>query len=307
MLAVLDRDPQEIVAVLSPRSAAATVEKIALNAVMAGCLPEYLPVVIAAVEAIAEEKFNLLGIQATTHPCGPLIVVNGPIAKKLGLNSKGNAFGPGVRANATIGRALRLILLNIGGGIPVQIDKSTQGQPAKYTYCIAENEDDNPWEPLHVERGFGAEDSAVTVFAAEGPHNINDHESITGKGILKTAAATMATAGNNNLTYFTGEPILMLGPEHASTVAKDGFSKEQVKDFIFEHARLPMQMLSEENIEARKDSPEIFGEFADTGRVPLSRREDIVIMVLGGEGKHSCFVATFGMSYSVTKLITPSG
>ncbi len=303
MLAAVSRDPQEVVAVLPPRAAAATVEKIAVNAVMAGCLPVYLPVVIAAVEAVAEEKFNLVAIQATTHPCGPLIVVNGPIARKLDINSRGNAFGPGVRVNATIGRALRLILLNIGGGIPVQTDKSTLGQPAKYTYCVAENEDDSPWQPLHVERGFSPEYSTVTVFAAEGPHNINDHRSITGKGILMTAAATMATAGNNNLTYCTGEPILALGPEHASTIARDGFSKEQVKDFIFEHARLSLKLLSEENIQSRRSEPTHYGEFADSELVPVGRREDIVVMVLGGAGKHSCFIPTFGMSYSATRHI----
>ncbi len=304
MLAAVKRDPQEEIAVLPIRSVPATVEKIAVNAVMAGCEPEYLPVIIAAVEAVGEEKFNPLAIQATTHPCGPLIVVNGPIARKIGLNSKGSCFGPGVKANATIGRALRLILLNIGGGIPVVADKATHGSPAKYTYCVAENEEDSPWEPLHVERGFGAQESTVTVFAAEGPHNINDHASITGKGILMTAAATMATAGNNNLTLLEGEPVLMLGPEHARTVARDGYSKEAVKDFIFEHARLPLKMLSEENIQSRRDSPpETYGEFVDSELIPVGRREHIVVIVLGGEGKHSCFVPTFGRSYSVTKRV----
>ena len=303
MLAATGRNSQEVIATLPPRSAPATVEKIAINSVMAGCLPEYMPVLIAAVEAMAEEKFNLLGVQATTHPCSPLIIVNGPIAQKLKINGQGNAFGPGARANATIGRAIRLILLNIGGGIPIQVDKATHGQPSKYTYCAAENEEEHPWQPLHVERGFKPEDNTVTVFAAEGPHNINDHDSITGKGILMTAAATMATAGNNNLTLLKGEPILILGPEHASNVAQDGFSKEQVKDFIFEHARLPLNMLSEENIQGRRDTPEAFGEFVDSELIPVGRREDIVILVLGGVGKHSCFVPTFGISYSVTKLI----
>ena len=303
MLAAVSRDPQEVIALLPPRSGVATVERIAVNAVMAGCLPEYLPVLITAVEAIAEEKFNALGIQATTHPCGPLIIVNGPIARKLNLNSRGNAFGPGVRANATIGRALRLVLLNIGGGIPVQTDKSTQGQPAKYTYCVAENEDDNPWEPLHVERGFSPEDSTVTVFAAEGPHNLNDRHSITGKGILMTAAGTMATTGNNNLIFYIGEPILALGPEHAATIARDGLSKEQVKDFIFEHARLPLNKMSPETIEYRRNAPDTFGEFALAEMIPVGKREDIVVIVIGGEGKHSCFIPTFGPSYSVTKRI----
>ena len=303
MLSGCNWEPQELVAVLPPRLAAATVEKIAINAVMAGCLPDYLPVIIAAVKAVAEEKFGLLGGQTTTHSCGVLIVVNGPIARKIGINSRGNAFGPGVRANATIGRALNLILLNIGGGIPGQIDKSTQGQPSKYTYCVAENEEDSPWKPFHVERGFRPEDSTVTVFAAEGPHNINDHDSTTGVGILKTAAATMATAGNNNLIFLSGEPILMFGPEHAATIARDGFSKEQVRDFIYENARLPLKMLSEEHIQYRRKSRERYGEFVDSETIPLAKREDIIVMVAGGAGKHSCFIPTFGLSYSVTKII----
>ena len=134
---------------------------------MAGCLPEYLPVVIAAVESIADERFVLLAVQTTTHPCGALVVVNGPITKKLGINGGSSAFGPGGRANATIGRALRLIMINVGGAVPGEVDKSTLGQPAKYTYCVAENEEKNPWQPLHVERGFSPEDSTVTVFAPE--------------------------------------------------------------------------------------------------------------------------------------------
>jgi hypothetical protein len=303
MLSSVGRDPQETVALLPPLNAAATVEKIAVNAVMAGCLPDYLPVLIAAVEAIVDEKFHLLAIQTTTHPCAPLVVVNGPIAKKIGMNSSKSAFGPGGRANATIGRALRLVMVNVGGGIPGKIDKSTQGQPAKYTYCVAENEEESPWQPLHVERGFSLEESTVTVFAAEGPHNINDHESITGRGILMTAAATMATAGNNNLGAYDGEPILVLAPEHAATIARDGFSKEDVKDFIFEHARLPLKMLSEEQIRARRSSPQRYGEFTESEFIPVSKREYIVVMVVGGEGKHSCFVPTFGLSYSATKRI----
>lgn len=303
MLSGCDRDPRETVAVLSPKLAEATIEKIAINAVMAGCLPEYMPVIITAVEAVAEEKFRLMGVQTTTHPCGVLIVVNGPIARRLGINSGGNAFGPGVRANATIGRALSLILLNIGGGIPGQIDKSTQGNPCKYTYCAAENEAASPWQPFHVEKGFRPEDSTVTVFAAEGPHNINDHDSTTGSGILKTVAATMATAGNNNLIFFSGEPVLMLGPEHAATLARDGFTKEQIKDFIFENARVPLKSVSEEHIQYRRKSPERYGEFVESEMIPLARREDIVVMVVGGAGKHSCFIPTFGLSNSVTKKI----
>ena len=304
MLSGCRRDPQEHVAVLPPKQAVATVEKIAINAVMAGCLPDYMPLIITAVEAIAEEKFRLMGVLTTTHPCGVLVVVNGPISRRLGINCMGNAFGPGIMANAAIGRALSLIMLNIGGGIPGQIDKSTQGNPCKYTFCVAENEAANPWQPFHVERGFRPEDSTVTVFAAEGPHNINDHDSTTGVELLKTMTATMSTAGNNNLIFFSGEPILMLGPEHAATLAKDGFSKEQVKDFIFQNARVPKSAISEGHIQYRKKSPERYGQYVSSEFIPLARREDIIVMVIGGSGKHSCFIPTFGLNYSVTKLVT---
>src|SRR5262249_24111947 len=158
-----DGDPEQVLGMLPPRQGEATVEKLAINAVMAGCLPEYLPVLIAAVEAVADPDFNLDGVQATTHPVAPLIVVNGPLARRLNINSGYNCFGQGFRANATIGRAMRLVLMNVGGGLPGTGDRSTQGSPSKFSYCIAENEEANPWEPLHVERGFPRDVSTVTV------------------------------------------------------------------------------------------------------------------------------------------------
>jgi hypothetical protein len=304
MLSSTNRDPQEEIAVTPPSNGMATVEKIAVNAVMAGCLPEYLPVVIAAVESIANEKFGLLSVQATTHPCAAFVVVNGPIARNLELNAGASAFGPGRRANATIGRALRLIMINVGGAIPGSVDRSTLGQPAKYSYCVAENEEENPWQPLHVERGFSPEESTVTVFAAEGPHNIHESESLTGKGILMTAAGTMATPGNNNLWAFEGEPLLVLCPEHAHRLAQDGFSKDDIRDFLFEHARFPLNRLAEEQVNARRrGGTKKFGEFVESEFVPLAKKENMVILVVGGEGKHSCFIPTFGPSYSTTTRI----
>jgi len=304
MLAGTDRDPQDVVACVAPQSGEATVEKIAINAVMAGCLPEYLPVVLTAIEAMAEEPFNLSSIQATTHPCAPLVIVNGPLAKKLDINCGCNAFGQGWRANATIGRAIRLVLLNVGGGTPGTVDRSTQGQPGKYTYCIAENEAESPWVPLHVERGFAAEESTVTVTAAEGPHNINDHESITGKSILTTVAGTMAITGSNNTTYMVGEPLLALGVEHATTIASDGFSKDDIKTFIFDNARIPIARFSPENIARRKQFSKHYGEPDENTLAPITKsREDIMVIVVGGAGKHSSWMPTFGMSRSVTKAI----
>ena len=166
-----DRDPREVIGVLPPRQGEATVERIAANAVMAGCCPEYFPVVLAAIEALADPLFNLDSVQATTHPVAPLIVVNGPIVREIGLNGGYNAFGQGCRANVTIGRAVRLVLMNVGGGLPGSGDRATQGSPAKLAYCVAENEAGSPWEPLHVEAGFPRDASVVTVFGCEGPHN----------------------------------------------------------------------------------------------------------------------------------------
>jgi hypothetical protein len=286
------RDPREIVGVLPPRQGEATVEKIAANAVMAGCRPEYLPVVLAAIEALADPLFNLDSIQATTHPVAPLVVVNGPLAAALGLQAGYNAFGQGFRANVTIGRAVRLVLMNVGGGLPGAGDRATQGSPAKLAYCVAENEAESPWEPLHVEAGLPADTSTVTVFGAEGPHNIQDHFSNTALGVLRTVAGAMGQAGSNNLLG-RGGPLLSLGPEHAATIAKEGYSKQRVKAFLFEHARFPLGRLG---LEYQRQQIERWGvvDAPDT-MVPIVRRpEDISIIVVGGAGKHSCWQPTFG-------------
>jgi hypothetical protein len=303
MLAGADRDPDEILGVLAPRQGEATVEKVAINAVMAGCLPEYLPVVLAAVEAVAQPEFNLDGVQATTHPVAPLIIVNGPLATRLQINSGYNCFGQGFRANATIGRALRLVLMNIGGGIPGAGDRSTQGSPSKYSYCVAENEAANPWESLHIERGHPREVSTVTVIGAEAPHNIQEHESNTGLGILQTIAGAMGQAGSNNLLSH-GFPMLSLGPEHAATIAADGYTKDQIRAYIFEEARYPLVRLSEEYGEALRR----LNAIAPEDRSPLARivtrPEDLLIIVAGGSGKHSCWHPTFGdATRPVTRVI----
>jgi hypothetical protein len=286
-----DRAPREVVAVLPPRQGEATVERIAINAIMAGCRPEYLPVIVAAVEALADPVFNLDSIQATTHPVAPLIIVNGPIAKELGINAGYNAFGQGFRANVTIGRAIRLLLMNVGGGLPGTGDRATQGSPAKIASCVAEHEEASPWEPLHVEHGFPAEVSTVTSIGCEGPHNIQDHFSYSGLGILKVIAGAMGQAGSNNILA-GGHPLLCLGPEHAATIARDGFSKRQVKEFLVEHARFPLARLGEEyrkHLIGRgvKDAPETM--------VPAVRSvEELTVIVVGGAGKHSCWQPPFG-------------
>src|SRR5215831_9148606 len=168
MIAGSGRRASEVIAVVPPRWAEATVENIAINAVMAGCRPPYMPVLIAALQAAADPAFGLYSVQATTHPCAVLMLVSGPIVDELGLNFRHGAFGPGFRANASIGRAMRLVLINVGGGIPGEGDQATHGSPAKFSYCVAENEAATPWEPFRVTRGFARTDSTVTVFSGEG-------------------------------------------------------------------------------------------------------------------------------------------
>lgn len=298
MLSGTTRKPQDVVGEVPPGNGIATVEKIAINAVMAGCMPQYIPVLITALEAMLEPKFNLYGIQATTHPVAPLVIVNGPIRKRLAINSGYNVFGQGTKANATIGRAMRLILINVGGAVHGKLDRSTQGQPSKYSFCIAENEEKNPWQPLHVERGFEPSVSTVTVLAAENPHNINDHSSIDAQGLLTTIIGSMKTQGSNNVLNQSGEVLLTLGPEHASTIAKSGFSKEDIKRFIFMNARLPRSDFSPRHQEDR------FPNFKSDAFIPVASRDNaIVIIVAGGAGKHSSFCPNFGHSISVTKQI----
>ena len=300
MLASLDSSlftPQQVIAEIPPNWGGATVERLAINAVMAGCRPEYLPIIVAAVEAMGDPAFNFYAIQATTHPCAPLLIVNGPIRTELGFNSGSGAYGPGWQPNATIGRAIRLALLNIGGGYPGVGDMSTQGAPSKYTYCVAENEEENPWQPLHLERGFRPEQNAVTVFAGEPPHNINDHTGRSADDILTIIAGAMAVTGANN-AYTGGETLLALGPEHAATIARDGLSKRDVAEWLHRRARIPLERYTRDTMLER------FGHIPEEPVPMVNTPEDLAIIVLGGPGKHSSWIPTFGGStHSVTREI----
>jgi hypothetical protein len=305
MLAYCDRPWNEPIAKMAPRYGEATPLRLAANAVMAGCAPNYFPLFMLAIEAMCEEPFNLYGVQATTHLCAPLVIVNGPVAQELAINSGHNAFGPGTRSNATIGRAIRLALVNIGGAIPTLGDMSTFGAPSKFSYLVAENEAGNPWEPLHVERGFPKEASTVTVVGAECPHNINDHESLSGEGILTTIAGTMATTGSNDI-YYSAQPVIVMGPEHAKTVANDGYSKADAKRFLQEHANLPLGKFSKENIE-RRFRVTFKERYAKAGLdapvYAVQNAADIIIAVIGGAGKHSAYIPTFGATKAVTRAL----
>ncbi|MDH5534906.1 MAG: hypothetical protein OEZ08_04940 [Betaproteobacteria bacterium] len=305
MLAYCDRDIEAPIVKIPPRYGAATPIRVAANAVMAGCKPNYFPLVLLALEAMAEEQYNLYGTQATTHPCTPMLIFNGPVAKEVGINAGNNAMGNYFRANAAIGRAVRLALVNIGAAIPGVGDMATAGTPAKFTFCVAENEDASPWEPLHVELGFPQEASTVTVVAAEGPHNVNDHESLTAEGILVMVAGTMAITGSNN-AYYDGQPVLAFGPEHAATVAGDGMSKAEVKRWLFDRASLPMSKFSKEGIERRfrrKRADKFANAPLDTPVRMVGKPEDLIVIVTGGAGKHSQYVPTFGNTRAATRVL----
>ncbi len=227
------RPADELIGLVAPRHGRATVEKIAINAVMAGCRPEYLPVVIAAVEAICDPAFALEGVSGTTDAVAPLLVINGPVRAALEVNTGVGVFGPGWRANATIGRAVRLVWANVGGAVPGQISMSTFAQPGRYTYCIGEREEESPWEALHVEHGFAAGDSTVAVLAAEAPQVVVDARSRTARDLL----ATIARSGEAIASHTVGsmsDTLLVIGPEHVRTIAADGWSKAEVRAFLWE-------------------------------------------------------------------------
>jgi hypothetical protein len=276
---------------------------------MAGCHPEHFAVVLAAVEAMLDPELNLLGVQATTHPVSPCLVISGPIRAALGFNLSGNAMGEGTLANATIGRAIRLILRNVGGARPGTTDFTTQGSPARYGFVVAENQEVSPFPPFHTSIGFSAEQSVVTVFAAEGPHNINDHSSNCGESLLQMIGGTMATFATNDLAR-GGKPLVVIGPEHASMLARDGFTRETVQQYLFEHARVRLDALPREMrewLEVRHDIDRSL--WSERGLPVAARPSDIFVMVAGGKGRHSCYIANFAFGRPVARAIdfTPTG
>jgi hypothetical protein len=239
MLAGTSRKRSEIVGAVAPNYGRATVEKVAVNAVMAGCRPDYLPVVLAAVEAACDPAFNLHGMSTSTHFSAPLIVVNGPIRERIGLNCSFGVFGPGYRANATIGRALRLVMINLGGAKPGETSMSTFGHPGRYTYCIGEFEEASPWPPYHVERGFRPEQSTVTVFAGEAPHGISDHASRTARSLAGSLGWTMSGLWNIKHFPLYSHTMIVVGPEHARTFGDEGWSRADLTRYLFETVRVP--------------------------------------------------------------------
>jgi len=308
MVAASGRSAADVVAVVPPRWAEASVEHVAINAVMAGCRPEVMPLLMTGLEAACDPAFGLFSLQATTHPCAVLMVVSGPIIEQLKLNYQHGALAPGHRVNATLGRAMRLILMNVGGGLPGKGDQATHGSPAKFSYVLAENEAANPWEPFRVQRGFAREDSTVTVVSGEGPHNINDHICTTPHSILRVVASTMATLAHNNVTGVSeGDVLVVLGPEHAHSIAAGGLSRTDVQQFLWEAARNPLYRLNDQTPTRRGNWPKWVCQDDPDALVPIvGKPEDIMVIVSGGPGKHSAFIPTFGLQKSVTRRVPPT-
>ncbi|HUY27648.1 MAG TPA: TlpA disulfide reductase family protein [Candidatus Binataceae bacterium] len=297
MLTGTRRDPREVVATVAPNLAPVTIEKIAVNAVMAGCRPEYLPVVIAALEAVCTDEFNIHGVMATTWGATPVIVVNGPIRNRIGMNMGMMALGYGNRPNATIGRAVKLVLRNVGGARPGEIERSTLGAIGKFTTCFAEWEERSPWEPLHVERGFQREDNVVTVFGLEaGSRQIADQVSRTARALVGSIGMGLEACWHPK-QHGAGEVLLVVCPEHCDTIAREKWSKAQVRARIQEVTSRSIRELIPDADSAEGVSLGALGlenpkpEQLDA-KIPKFRRPEYINMIVAG-GEAGKFSAVF--------------
>jgi hypothetical protein len=300
MLAAAGLAPGHELAFIENRQVSVTAEKVAINAVMAGCKAEYMPVIAATVEALADPLYGYHGPATSTGGSAVFMLVNGPIARKLDINSGDNLFGPGWRANATIGRAVRLVMRNVIGTLPGELDRSSLGHAGKYTYCIAENETDSPWPAFHTTRGFKADESAVTIFAAYAPHQYANRLSADPEGVLATACAHMKVSAG---TARQPQYAMVFPGEHQAIFRKAGWSREQVQRYVFEHTQSSVAALKRINMIAGEVAPE-----DEKTMYPLVERpEDLLVIAAGGQaGVQSCFIPGWGGkngSQSVTKAI----
>jgi hypothetical protein len=292
--------PDEILGAIPERNRVFTAEKVAINAVMAGCLPEYFPVVVAAVRGVSRPEFGLHGVSASTAGTGILMVINGPVSQELGINSGQNLMAPGNRANATIGRAVRLVLYNLGGR---EFDRSTLGHPGKYTFCISEQE--SHWEPLHVMRGMAKETSAVTLFAAEGPNQVQNHSALKPENILNTMADRMRALGSFNMGGDV-EFAVIICPEHYETLNQAGWTKKRVREYLFEKAWRSLADLKRGGLD---EAPLVSGDEETMVRAVSSPDRILLVMAGGIAGRFSaCMPGWFSrhMSRAVTEPIAPS-
>ena len=294
MLSGTRREPGEVIGDIPPDYAPCTVEKVAINAVMAGCKPEYLPVVIAAVEAVLMDEFCMHGLLATTYFSGPMIIVNGPIARAIGMNARGNALGQGNRANATIGRALQLVIRNVGGGKPGGVDRAALGNPGKYTYCFAEDETNSCWESLAVERGYAPGASTVTLFAADGMQGIVDQKSRTPESLCRSFAAGLRVVGHSKMVL-AADAFLVVSPEHERVFREANWSKARLKESL----NNLLQISGEELIRGAGGIDEGLPETLRDKTLPKFREGGLNIVRAGGSaGLFSAIIAGWGASGS---------
>ncbi len=290
MLQGTRRRPEEVLGAIPPNFAECTVEKAAINAVMAGCRPEYLPVVLTAIEAALLPPFNLHAVLATTNTVGPVVMVNGPIARAIGMNAKGNALGQGNRANASIGRALQLVVRNVGGGRPGEIDRAVFGNPGKYTFCFAEDESDPRWESFAMERGFPPRASTVTLFPGDGVNPIIDHIARRPEDLVRTYAGCLRALYNpgqvNDVAAF-----LVVAGEHANVFYEAGWSKARLREALAERLWVPM----DEVVEGRSGKLQMSAEELAQPRAPKFRTGSLNVVRAGGAaGKYSAIISGLG-------------
>jgi hypothetical protein len=277
MLEGTTRNKDEVVAVVPPDNVECTVEKVAINAVLAGCRPDYLPVVLAAVEAVCTDEFNMHGLLATTMPCSPVIVVNGPIRRRLSMNSGINVFGQGNRANSTIGRALQLVVRNVGGGRPGEVDRATFGSPAKLSFCFAEDEEASPWQPLSADFGVASGTDSVTVFPGEAPRNIVDQLSRDPESLARSLAVNLRTLHHPKLVM-AFDCMLAIGPEHGRVFAEAGWDKARLAKRLAELLSIP----GAELIRGAGGIAEGLPEAVKDASLPKFRPGGILIVFCGG-------------------------
>jgi len=303
MLAAAGLEPGLEIAFIENRQVSVTAEKVAINAVLAGCKPECMPVIVAAVEALADPLYGYHGPATSTGGSAVFMVVNGPIARELDINCGDNLFGPGWRANATMGRAVRLIMRNTIGTLPGVLDRSSLGHAGKYSFCIAENEAESPWPPLHVARGFKRDQNAVTIMAALAPHQYTNGLSRTPEGILTTACANMRIcAGTGRHPQYA----LVFAGEHMATMAKGGWTREDVQRYCFEHTRISTAELKRINV---KDGAVVPGDETDMQTLVEVPQDFLVIAAGGNAGVQSAYIPGWGSksgSQSVTREIRRS-
>ncbi|MBK6797420.1 MAG: TlpA family protein disulfide reductase [Acidobacteria bacterium] len=306
MLGAVSLPPDQVIARIPPNYGEATVEKIAAAAVMAGCKPEMMKPLITLTRAVCDERFNIHGVQATTHFAAPLVIVNGPIRKELGFASGSNVLSNVARANSTLGRALQLMLLNIGGARPGEMDMSTLGNPGKFSYCIAENEEENPWEPFHVEQGFRPDQSTVTLFAAEPPRGVSEHNARKGRTILRAICQNLTTIfGYRRCMGF--EAFVVICPEHVRTLQRDGFDKDSIRRFLFDYTGIPLRAFDDDDGEGVQylkayekitiDGEPCYRKFAHPSQIRI-------IVAGGTAGKFSAVIGSWATGTRGSQVVT---